>query len=115
MSQVNLSDWPTDQTTPSIDTFKEKVISLARAAKHVAKISGKKPNRRALLRMALKGKKGVRLPTIDISGELYTSEEALNWYLNEIRKLPSQRNEVVDNDVASVATEVELEARRLGI
>ena len=99
----------------TIDTFVEKVISLARAAEHVGKISGKKPNRRALLRWALKGKKGIRLPTIDISGELYTSEEALNWYLNEIRKPPARTNAVSNRDVTRAALDVELEAQRLQI
>lgn len=65
-----------------IDTFQESIISLDAAAKHVSEISGKKRNRRILIRWSNRGVAGIKLRTIRIAGELYTSREALNLFLN---------------------------------
>ncbi len=66
-----------------IDTFTEEIIDLDAAAAHIARISKTKRNRRVLLRWANRGLAGVKLPTILIGGQIYTSKEKLNWFLNE--------------------------------
>ena len=81
-----------NEATPTIDTFNEDVISIDAGAKHVAKISGKKPNRRQLVRWSNRGVSGLRLPTIQIGSELYTSREKLNWFLNAIRQVKQKRH-----------------------
>jgi len=72
--------------TYDIDTFIERIISLEEGAKHVSKISSTRRNKRILLRWSSHGVGGVKLPTIQIGGELYTSQEALNWFLNASRQ-----------------------------
>jgi hypothetical protein len=69
-----------------IDTFTEEIIDLDTAAAHIARISKTKRNRRVLLRWANRGLAGVKLPTILIGGQIYTSKEKLNWFLNESAK-----------------------------
>jgi hypothetical protein len=78
--------------TYDIDTFVEKIISLDKGAKHVSEISGTKRNKRILLRWSNRGVAGVKLPTIRIGGELYTSQEALNWFLNASRQAKRQKH-----------------------
>ena len=78
--------------THLIDTFSEKIMSLDQGAKHVSKISGTKRNKRILQRWSNRGISGVKLPTIQIGGELYTSQEALNWFLNASRQAKRERH-----------------------
>ena len=103
----------------TIDTFLETVISIDDAAKHVSKISGKKRNRNVLLRWANRGVAGVKLPTIRIGGELFTSQEALNWFLNESRKSKTQSRSKATSEgmrrAKLVKSGVELDAQELGI
>ena len=61
-----------------IDTFNEEIIDLDAAAAHIARISKTKRNRRVLLRWANRGLAGVKLPTILIGGQIYTSKQKLN-------------------------------------
>jgi hypothetical protein len=84
----------------SIDTFIETIISLDDAARHVATISGKKRNRRVILRWISRGVAGVRLPAIRIGGQLYTSAEALNYFLNESQaaRFRNDGKSVIKND-----------------
>lgn len=74
-----------------IDTFQEQVISIDEADKHVAKISGKKRNRAKIIRWANRGVAGVKLRTIAIGSEIFTSREALNEFLNESRNAKQAR------------------------
>lgn len=69
-----------------IDTFKEKVLSIDEADRHIAKISGKKRNRSKIIRWANRGVAGVKLRTILIGSEIFTSREALNEFLNLSRE-----------------------------
>lgn len=78
--------------THQIDTFSEKILSLDGAAKHLSKISGTKRNRRILQRWSNLGVSGIKLPTIQIGGELYTSQQALNWFLNASRQAKRERH-----------------------
>ena len=75
-----------------IDTFKESVISLEQAAAHVSKLSGKKRNRSVILRWINRGVHGTRLPGIRIAGEVFTSKEALNEFLNRSRERAHRRH-----------------------
>ena len=78
--------------TYDIDTFVERIISLDEGAKHVSKISSTRRNKRILLRWSNRGVGDVKLPTIRIGGELYTSREALNWFLNASRQSKRQKH-----------------------
>ena len=62
-----------------IDTFNEEIMDLDAAAAHIARISKTKRNRRVLLRWSNRGVSGLKLPTILIGGQIYTSKEKLNW------------------------------------
>ncbi len=72
--------------TEQIDTFKETTMSVDEAAKHVAKITKRKANRNMILRWMNRGVGGVVLASIRIGGEIYTSREKLNLFMNESRK-----------------------------
>lgn len=74
-----------------INTFKETIISMADSASHVSKISGKKRNKAIIVRWANRGVAGVKLRTIQIGSEIFTSKEALNEFLNAVRQA-KQRN-----------------------
>ena len=100
---------------PTIDTFKEKIISLDDGAKHVSKISGKKRNRRVLIRWSNRGVAGVKLPTIRIGGQIYTSQEKLNWFLNASRAAKTEQRSKATAEGLRRAKLVELEAKELGI
>ena len=99
----------------SIDTFKESIIHLDDAAKHVSKISGTKRNRRILLRWASRGVAGVKLPAIRIGGELFTSREKLNWFLNESREAKRRNHSQATSIGIRQARNVEQQAQELGI
>lgn len=74
-----------------IDTFKETILTIDKAANHLSKISGKKRNRSLVLRWANRGVAGVKLRTIQIGSEIFTSKEAINDFLNESRKAKQQK------------------------
>ena len=103
----------------SIDTYKEKIISLDEGAKHVSRISGTKRNRRVLIRWSNRGVAGVKLPTIRIGGQIYTSQEALNWFLNASREAKTQQRSKATAEgmrrAKLVDSDVELAAKELGI
>ena len=102
--------------TREIDTFKEKVISLDAGAKHISKFTKKKKNRRILLRWSNRGLSGVKLPTIRIGGEILTSKEALNWFLNRSREAASQkRSQQTKRGLREVNARIEKQAKELGI
>ena len=99
-----------------IDTFSETVISIDDAAKHVSKISCKKRNRSVILRWINRGVSGVRLSAIRIGGELFTSKEALNTFLNEARVAKTKRHsQATASGIRRASTNLEAEAERLGI
>lgn len=105
-----------------IDTFNEEIIDLDAAAAHIARISKTKRNRRVLLRWANRGLAGVKLPTILIGGEIYTSKEKLNWFLNEAAQAKRHRrsNETKaglrkKGQERPTDRDLEAEARALGI
>ena len=75
-----------------IDTFNEDIISIDDADKHVARLSRKKRNRAKIIRWANRGVAGVRLRTISIGGEIFTSKQALNEFLNESRLAKQKRH-----------------------
>lgn len=106
----------TQTVTNEIDTFSETIISLDEGAKHVSQISGTKRNRRVLVRWSNRGVAGVKLPTIRIGGELYTSQEKLNWFLNASRDAKRQRHSnATKAGIAKASIDVEHEAEELGI
>ena len=98
-----------------IDTFTEAVISLDVAAKHVSKISGTKRNRRVLIRWANRGVAGVKLPTVRIGGQIYTSQEKLNWFLNESQTAKRKRHSQATKAGIQTSKKLEREAQELGI
>ena len=119
-----------------IDTFKEKIIDLDKGAKHVAKISNTRRNKRILQRWGNRGIAGIKLPTIRIGAELYTSQEALNWFLNASQKAQrlkhsratsagiaksqdeanrQRRSQGTSGELAKSESDIEQEARDLGI
>ena len=105
-----------------IDTFIEEIIDLDAAAVHIARISKTKRNRRILLRWANRGLSGVKLPTILIGGQIYTSKEKLNWFFNESAKAKRLRRSDETKDGLRkkrqgqpTASDLEAEARALGI
>ena len=104
----------TQTTTTEIDTFKEIVISLDQGAKHVSKISGTKRNRRVLIRWSNRGVAGVKLPTIRIGGEIFTSQEKLNWFLNASREAKQKRHSQATS-LGIHRASVEQQAQELGI
>ena len=102
--------------THSINTFTEKIISLDAGAKHVSEISGTKRNKRILLRWSNRGVAGVKLPTIRIGGELFTSQEALNWFLNASRHAKRKKHgRATSVGIAKAKIEFEQQAEDLGI
>ena len=74
-----------------IDTFKETILSVNDAAKHVGEVTGKKRNRAVIMRWANRGVSGVRLRTILIGGEVFTSSEALNEFFADSRRAKQKR------------------------
>ena len=99
-----------------IDTFSETVISLDDAAKHVSKISGKKRNRALIIRWANRGVSGVRLKTICIGSEIFTSREAINAFLNESRNAKQAKlSKATSQGIRSARSTIEQEALELGI
>ena len=100
--------------TYSIDTFVEKIISLNEGAKHVSEISGTKRNKRILLRWSNRGVAGVKLPTIRIGGEVFTSQEALNWFLNASREAKRQKHSAATS-LGISKSKLEQQADELGI
>ena len=105
----------TQRVTTEIDTFNETIISLDEGAKHVSKISGTKRNRRVLIRWSNRGVAGVKLPTVRIAGEIYTSQEKLNWFLNASRDAKRQRHSQATERGIQKAKSVEQRAQELGI
>jgi hypothetical protein len=101
----------------SIDTFSETIISIADAAKHVGKISGKNRNRSVIFRWISRGVSGVKLEAIRIGGEIFTSKEALNDFLNRSREARTKRHSVnTANGIRRAKNpNVEAEAEELGI
>lgn len=100
----------------SIDTFAEHVITLEQGAKHLSKISGTRRNRRVLLRWSNRGIAGIRLPTIRIGGELFTSREALNWFLNSSREARQKNHgRATSVGMAKAKLDLEQQAQDLGI
>ena len=104
----------TQTVTNEIDTFNETIISLEDGAKHVSKISGTKRNKRVLIRWSNRGVAGIKLPTIRIGGELYTSQEKLNWFLNASREAKRRRHSNATKAGVAQAN-VEAQAQELGI
>ena len=98
-----------------IDTFNETIMSLDEGAKHVSEISGKKRNRRILVRWSNRGVAGVKLPTIRVGSELYTSREALNWFLNASQEAKRSRHSEATTNGIRLAKCVEQQAQELGI
>lgn len=100
-----------------IDTYKESIVSIDDAAKHVSKISGKKRNRAVLLRWINRGVSGVKLDAIRIGGEIFTSCEAINEFLNRSREARSRKHaDATANGIRRAAsTDIEAEAEALGI
>ena len=100
-----------------IDTFKQTIISIDDAAKHVGKISGKKRNRSVILRWINRGVSGVKLDAIRIGGEIFTSHEAVNDFVNRSREARTKRHSV--NTVNGIRRannpRVDAEAEELGI
>ena len=101
--------------TPEINTFEERIISLEDGAKHISKISGTKRNRRVLIRWSNRGVAGIKLPTIRVGGQLYTSQEKLNWFLNESREAKRKRHSQATSAGIQQAKSVEQRAQELGI
>ena len=99
----------------SIDTFKEAILSLDEAAKHISKIGGVKRNRNILMRWANRGVSGVKLRTIQIGSDIFTSKESVNDFLNESRR--ARQNKVSKATSSGIRqTKVDAEvARELGI
>ena len=99
-----------------IDTFSEKIISLEVAANHVGAISGKKRNRSIILRWINRGVAGVRLEAVRIGGEIYTSERAINLFLNESCVANRRRHsQATSAGIRRSSQEIEKEAQCLGI
>ncbi len=102
-----------------IDTFKESLVSAEDAAKHIAKITGKKSNRRVILRWMNRGVSGVFLASIRIGSEIYTSREKLNLFVNEARQV--KKSELSNATKAGIESGgrnkelAEIEADELGI
>lgn len=102
--------------TYDIDTFTEQIISLDEGARHVSEISSTQRNKRILLRWSGRGIAGVRLPTIRIGGELFTSREALNWFLNTSRQAKQEKHgRATSIGIAKAKIELEQQAEDLGI
>jgi hypothetical protein len=97
-----------------IDTFSETIISVDDAAKHVSKINGKKRNRSVILRWMNRGVSGVRLSAIRIGGDLCTSKEALNRFLNEAQAAKTKRHSKATSQGIRQAS-LERQAKELGI
>lgn len=94
-----------------IDTFAEQIISVDEAAKHVSKINGKKRNRSVILRWI---NRGVRLAAIRIGGDLHTSREALNQFLNDAQAAKAKRHgEAVSAGIRRA--DLERQAKELGV
>ena len=98
-----------------IDTFREKVISLNEAVDHISKISGRKRNRHVVLRWINKGVGGTRLETIRIGRQIYTSEEAINRFVNASSNLTQAQSVSYDANDSSLSDRIESEAKILGI
>lgn len=100
-----------------IDTFKETILSIDDAAKHVGTISGKKRNRAVILRWINRGVSGVRLNAIRIGGEIFTSRESLNTFLNQSRaaKTAKHSQRTADGIRRASNPDLESEAQELGI
>jgi hypothetical protein len=64
-----------------IDLLDESPMTMLAAAKEIARITGKKPNRSMIYRWSNRGIAGVRLPAISIGGERYTTREAIKRFL----------------------------------
>ena len=101
--------------TRQIDTYSETIISLDEGAKDISKISGTKRNRRILVRWSNRGVAGVKLPTIRVGSELYTSREALNWFLNASQEAKRSRQSEATTNGIRLAKCVEQQAQELGI
>lgn len=99
-----------------INTFSETIISINDAAKHVSKISGKKRNRSVIVRWINRGVSGVRLSAIRIGGDLHTSEEALNEFLNRSREARTKRHsQATAAGIRQSQSEIDAAAEELGI
>ena len=99
-----------------IDTFKESLISIDEAAKHVSTIGKKKRNRHIVMRWARRGVAGVKLATVLIGNEIHTSKEALNTFLNESRAAKlAEKGKATTEGIARAKEEENREAEELGI
>ncbi|MEL7500051.1 MAG: DUF1580 domain-containing protein [Planctomycetota bacterium] len=100
----------------SIDTFKETILSVDAAAKHISKITGKRRNRAVILRWANKGVAGVKLRTIAVGSEIFTSREALNDFLNDSRNAKrDQRSRETASGIRRSKLASNFQAEELGI
>jgi len=84
-----------------IDINSEKLIQFRDLPAYLQKILGRRPSLSTLQRWRLKGSDGVKLETIRIGGNRFTSAEALNRYF-------AQKTAAADGDsVANVATQAQ--------
>lgn len=100
-----------------IDTFKQTIISIDDAANHVGKISGKKRNRSVIHRWINRGVSGVKLDAIRIGGEIFTSQEAVNDFLNRSREARTKKHSTATANGIRLAAnpDIDAEAQELGI
>lgn len=99
-----------------INTYEDSIISVEAAAKHVSKLCGKKRNRSVILRWINRGVSGVKLEAIRIGGDLFTSREALNEFLNKAQTARTEKHSKRTSEgIRRAKAETEREAEALGI
>ena len=82
---------------------REPLIALSQAAAWIGSRTGRRPNISTLHRWALRGCRGIRLETQAVGHQRYTSEAAINRFLNA---KPTEAQSVVAVEITPVRSPV---------
>ena len=96
-----------------IDIHKEKLLTLAEAARHPSlprRRQGKRPHVSSIYRYAKTGIRGVRLETVRFAGSLCTTEQALQRFCDRLSRTDF---EAVVGDVPSPTKSSDRAAQKL--
>lgn len=81
-----VSDHTQLQPTPHhiIDPAREQLLAVAKLCAWHEQRTGKRPHRSVPYRWCREGINGICLPTVQLGGVRYTSEEAIAWWTRQL-------------------------------
>lgn len=100
-----------------IDLEREELIRLnSELPKRIARLKGGRAVAQSTIyRWARKGLKGLRLPTVQVGRELFTSAEAVGWWCSQLARVERGSTRGVGDEVVPRNREASEILRRAGI